>query len=137
VRGEALHLTWISSNVSEMMGYTAREALPNWWHRRVHPADLQRVLSEIRQRLQADGQLAHEYRFRHQNSEYRWVRSELRLLRDAVGQPVEIVGSPGPTSPSPSGWRDSITRRRRWPPSGNWPEVSPTTSTTCSRQLMW
>ncbi|NJR32880.1 MAG: PAS domain S-box protein [Chamaesiphon sp. CSU_1_12] len=34
----------------------------------------------------------HEYRFLHQNGNYIWVRDELRLIRDAAGDPIEIIG---------------------------------------------
>src|SRR5207302_6870464 len=37
--------------------------------------------------------VANEYRFRHNDGAYRWVRSEIRLIRDADGRPVEAVGS--------------------------------------------
>ncbi len=38
------------------------------------------------------GQYAHEYRFRVASGEYRWMRGELRLVRDATGEPLEMVG---------------------------------------------
>src|ERR1019366_5696585 len=34
----------------------------------------------------------HEYRFRTKSGEYRWVRDELRMLRDPAGNALEIVG---------------------------------------------
>ena len=101
--GEDLRPTWISENVREMLGYRVEEIFqPRWWHERVHPEDLQRVWAEIQNELFAHGRLAHEYRFRHRDGKYRWIRSEMRLLRDAAGQPVEVVGS----------WSD-ITERKQ------------------------
>ena len=35
---------------------------------------------------------AYDYRFRTASGEYRWTHDELRLVRDAAGQPVEIAG---------------------------------------------
>jgi two-component system cell cycle sensor histidine kinase/response regulator CckA len=97
-----LRLTWISDNVREMMGYTSEEALrPNWWYERVHPEEFPRVLAGVEERLFAEGRLTDEYRFRHRDGTYRWVRSEMRVLRDAAGKPVEVVGS----------WMD-VTERR-------------------------
>jgi PAS domain S-box-containing protein len=94
IDGEELRPTWVSENIQEMLGYPAEEVFqPNWWQERVHPEDLQRVLAAIQQGLFAHARLADEYRFRHQNGKYRWVRSELRLLRDANGNPAEVVGS--------------------------------------------
>src|SRR5207247_691341 len=101
--GETPHPTWLSENVREMMGYTVEEALwPDWWMEGVHPEDLPRVRAEIEHELFAHGWLAQEYRFRHRDGQYHWVRSEMRLLRDAASNPVEVVGS----------WSD-ITERKK------------------------
>ena len=43
-----------------------------------------------------------EYRFRHRDGTYRWVEDNNRVLRDATGQPDEVVGI----------WTD-ITQRKR------------------------
>jgi len=40
-----------------------------------------------------DGHQVIEYRFRHGNRSYRWLRDEARLLRDDDRVPLEIVGS--------------------------------------------
>jgi PAS domain S-box-containing protein len=91
---DSLLLTWISENVTEMMGYPMDDVLvPTWWHDRVHPDDLPRVMAEIEAGLTAHGQSSQEYRFRHHDGGYRWVRSEMRLARDASGSPLSIVGS--------------------------------------------
>ncbi len=34
----------------------------------------------------------YEYRFRTKSGEYRWTHDELRLVKDAAGQPLEIAG---------------------------------------------
>jgi PAS domain S-box-containing protein len=93
VEGEIRRLTWISENVATL-GYESQAAFaPGWWQEHVHPDDLNRVLDDYRQGLFQLGELAVEYRFRHQNGKYLWLRSELRLLRNAQDAPVEIVGS--------------------------------------------
>jgi two-component system cell cycle sensor histidine kinase/response regulator CckA len=94
VHGQELRPTWISENVHEMLGYDVAEVFePNWWPERVHPEDLPRALDEIRDDLFAQSRLAQEYRFRHRDGGYRWLRSEMRLLRDPAGRPAEVVGS--------------------------------------------
>jgi PAS domain S-box-containing protein len=101
--GEDLRPTWMSENVRTMLGYSVEEIFrPRWWHERVHPEDLQRVWAEIQNDLFAHGRLAHEHRFRHHDGKYRWIRSEMLLLRDAAGNPEEVVGS----------WSD-ITERKQ------------------------
>ena len=63
---------------------------------------MQRTLGEIQQHLFVDGRIAQEYRFPHKNGEFRWIRGDLRLLRDPRGNPIEVVGS----------WSD-ITERKQ------------------------
>jgi PAS domain S-box-containing protein len=94
VEGKDLRITWISANVRELLGYAVADVFqPTWWNERVHPEDWQRTLAEVRADLFAHGRLAHEYRFRHRDGQYRWLRSEMRLLRDPAGNPVEVIGS--------------------------------------------
>lgn len=84
---------WISDNMAWVLGYTVEEALdPDWWRTRVHPDDLPGT-TEDHQGLLSNDHLVREYRFRHKDGGYRWVRDEQRLLRDAQGEPVEIVGA--------------------------------------------
>jgi len=92
---------WVSPNVERLVGYTPEEILrPDWWPTHLHEDDRERVLSELGS-LATHGQLSHEYRFRTRSGDYRWLRAEMRLLRDAEGNPVEAIGS----------WSD-VTQRR-------------------------
>jgi PAS domain S-box-containing protein len=103
IAGADLRPTWIGDNVQEITGYTAEEVYaPNWWNEHVHPEDVERAWAEIRQELFGQDRLAQEYRLRRRDGEYRWVRSEMRLQRNARGAPVEVVGS----------WSD-ITERKQ------------------------
>ena len=93
VEAAAFSLDWISDNVERLLGYTAEEALgPDWWVERLHHEDRARVLAEVGQIRERD-LVQHEYRFRRRDGAYRWMRAEIRLLRDAAGEPVEAVGS--------------------------------------------
>ena len=86
--------TFISDNVEAKMGFKARSFInnPRFWVDRVHPDDRQRVLKKVKELLK-EGRQVHEYRFRHKDGKYRWVRDDMHLIRDAKGRPVEIVGS--------------------------------------------
>ena len=100
---ESLELTWIGENVTEMLGYGLDDVMkPMWWQERVHPEDLPAVSAQIGTELLSGGRLAQEYRFRHQNGAYRWVRSEMRLLRGVAAHLVEVVGS----------WSDITDRKK-------------------------
>jgi PAS domain S-box-containing protein len=86
--------TFISENVKNQLGYEAHEFTddPRFWTRHIHPDDAPRVFSEI-SRLLERGHHTHEYRFLHKDGSYRWMLDELRLTRDAEGNPRDIIGS--------------------------------------------
>jgi len=91
--GRRLLGNWVSDNVEELLGFTVHEALArDWWASRLHPEDRERVFAE-QAALFTEARLAQEYRFRRKDGGYRWLRAELRLLRDAAWNPVEVVGS--------------------------------------------
>jgi adenylate cyclase len=95
--------TFISQNVKELLGYQPEEYLdsPDFWRSRVHPKDSERILSEF-SRLFTEGRLSIEYRFQKKDGSYCWISDELQLLRNAAGDPVEVVGS----------WNDITARKQ-------------------------
>lgn len=95
--------TFISQNVKELLGYQPQEYLdsPDFWRSRVHPKDSERILSEF-SRLFTEGRLSIEYRFQKKDGSYCWISDELQLLRDAAGNPIEVVGS----------WNDITARKQ-------------------------
>jgi PAS domain S-box-containing protein len=85
--------SWVSENVSRVLGFAVQEALhPKWWVTHVHPTDRARVLNEI-PALLTKGALTLEYRFQGKNGTYRWIHDEARLLRDPAGLPLEVFGA--------------------------------------------
>ena len=101
MEGPDLQRTWVSPNLERLFGYTVEEALqPHWWSAHVHPEDLARVISESG-RIPAHEHVVHEYRFLRRDGGVVWIHDELQLLRDAAGQPYEVVGA----------WTD-ITKRK-------------------------
>ncbi|MFH1673536.1 MAG: PAS domain-containing protein, partial [Pseudomonadota bacterium] len=85
--------TFVSENIKAQLGYDPKEFLddPKFWAAHIHPEDRPRVFAELSQ-LFEKGFHKHKYRFRHRDGTYRWMRDELRLVRDPEGNPVEIVG---------------------------------------------
>ncbi|HRN82557.1 EAL domain-containing protein [Nitrosomonas europaea] len=91
--GNVLQPVWVSENIERLIGYTPGEALaPGWWLSHLYPDDREQVL-ERQPILLNDGQLTHDYRFYHRDGRIIWILDELRLIRNADGQPHEVVGT--------------------------------------------
>lgn len=86
--------TFVGVNVKRQLGYEPEEFTddPRFWSDRIHPADRPRVFSQL-QTLYDKGVHVYEYRFLHKDGSYRWMLDELRLVRDAGGRPLHIIGS--------------------------------------------
>jgi PAS domain S-box-containing protein len=86
-------MTWVSDNITRMTGHEPADALqPGWWETHLHPQDRNRVGNGLAELSQQD-HCAHEYRHRHKDGTYRWIRDEKNLVRDAAGKAIEVVGS--------------------------------------------
>jgi len=85
--------TYVSSNITVLLGYDVRDFIddPKFWSKHVHPDDRQRVAAEI-PRVFTEDHLDLEYRFRHKDGTYRWIREENKLIRDKERRPQEVIG---------------------------------------------
>jgi adenylate cyclase len=95
--------TFISQNIKDLLGYEREEYLqsPDFWRSRVHPADLARIEKGYT-RLFEEGRLSNEYRFRKKDGNYSWISDDLQLIRNAVGDPLEVIGA----------WNDITARKQ-------------------------
>jgi PAS domain S-box-containing protein len=86
--------TFVSENVSRIMGFSAWEMLEDkdFWTVRLHPDDAKRVFEQMSPLIEKDGGSL-EYRFRHRDGHHIWIQDTFRVIRDDQGQPLEIVGS--------------------------------------------
>src|SRR5437899_1639960 len=92
VEGQTLVPRWVSANVERFTGYPPEEVQSSdWWADRLHPDDRERVMAQV-PALLSEGVVFREYRFRHKDGAYRWIRDEQVLVRRA-GEPDEVVGS--------------------------------------------
>jgi PAS domain S-box-containing protein len=92
----------VSENITLLLGFTAAEASAyEWWLGQLHPDDRERALNSVAQTI-GDGTSLTEYRLRHKDGHYCWVDDARRLVRDAAGVPIELIGA----------WTD-ITERKR------------------------
>ena len=93
VRPGKLIPTFVSDNFSRMTGYDPADALdPTWVAARFHPDERERLVSET-PALLAQDRFTREYRFLFRDGTYHWMRDEARVLRTAVGAPVQILGA--------------------------------------------
>ncbi|HEY7313789.1 MAG TPA: PAS domain S-box protein [Gemmataceae bacterium] len=87
---------YYSPRYKAMLGYEDHE-FPNRseeWEKRIHPDDLERVKSELRAHFEGRESLSWiEFRFRHKDGSYRWIRSRAYVLRDANGRVYRMAGS--------------------------------------------
>jgi PAS domain S-box-containing protein len=86
--------TFVSESVTRLFGCSPREYLDNpyLWRDRVHPDDVARISAWVDKMFESD-ERSIEYRIRRPDSTYFWVNDEQHIVRDAQGEPVEIVGS--------------------------------------------
>jgi PAS domain S-box-containing protein len=86
--------TFVSENVSRIMGFSAWEMLEDkdFWTVRLHPEDAPRVFAEMPPLIERGGGSV-EYRFRHRDGHYIWIQDTFRVIHDTEGRPAEIVGS--------------------------------------------
>jgi PAS domain S-box-containing protein len=86
-------ITMTVGAVEELFGYSVEELTgdPEFWHKRVHPEDLPRLLEIIPLLLERRYD-KYEYRFRFSDGSYRWISDERTVILDLEDRAVEIVG---------------------------------------------
>ena len=91
---------YLSPRWSRMLGLreTAHERSIQDWFERVHPLDLVRLHAAIDEcvavhRKQEEANLEIEYRLRHQDGSYRWVRNRCRAVTEPGDPETHITGS--------------------------------------------
>jgi PAS domain S-box-containing protein len=86
--------TFISKNVKTELGYDPEDFVKDrhFWFDHIHPDDLHYVKDEF-STLEDRGSRVLEYRFRHKDGSYRWMRDAQRLLFEEQSNAVEVVGS--------------------------------------------
>ncbi|MCK7459537.1 GGDEF domain-containing phosphodiesterase [Idiomarina aminovorans] len=73
-----IRIDWVSPNCERIIGYTTEEIkAPGWWQQNIHPNDLQLAKKTILRGIE-EAHFFYEYRFRHKQGHYVWIRDELR-----------------------------------------------------------
>ncbi len=85
-----------SVGFSRAFGYTVQEMDPTiaWWQERLHPDDLERVLSSFQAAVANGGQTcSYEYRFRRKDGTYAAIHDRAYIVRDGNGKPLRALGA--------------------------------------------
>ncbi len=80
----------------EMLGYEESEigTRIDEWKSRIHPEDLERVTTAIKQHLDGITPFyAAEYRLRCKDNSYKWIQDRGQAVWDESGKPVRLLGS--------------------------------------------
>jgi two-component system cell cycle sensor histidine kinase/response regulator CckA len=92
VQAHGIELRWISDALMSTLGYPASAAYEiGWWSNNLHPNDSANLSRRSLSNRMHEGAI--EYRFRHSNGSYRWIRDEQRILRDVDGRPISVIGA--------------------------------------------
>jgi hypothetical protein len=79
--------------IEEITGEPTREESSEDWRRRIHPDDREAAFRDSRQALDGDAEsFSLEYRVRHRDGHYIDVYDRGRIVRDAAGRAVRVVG---------------------------------------------
>lgn len=82
-----------TENVQQVLGYSKEEMFgKKFWEDNINPEDAKEVFKGLPVLFET-GFLASEYRFRHKNGSWLWMRSEMKCLFDNKGKPYELVGN--------------------------------------------
>lgn len=87
----ALHGEFFSASLAPLLGWANDSEQARQPGLAVHPQDHALWLERTRSLLR-DGQVRCRYRLRDRHGGYHWMLDEARLLRDDLGQPLEVVG---------------------------------------------
>ncbi|MES2150195.1 MAG: ATP-binding protein [Pseudomonadota bacterium] len=87
-------MTFVSNNAFNVLGYRPEDMVadPNFWFDHIHPDDAPNIFSSLAL-VFVEGERAYEYRFRAADGSYLWMHDSLRLIRDAQGAPLEVIGA--------------------------------------------
>ncbi|MFX1481328.1 MAG: PAS domain S-box protein, partial [Promethearchaeota archaeon] len=86
--------TFISNNVEEIWGYDPKNFIEDseFWLNNILPDDREFVLTKLLT-LEEKDHIIYEYRLKLNDNKYHWMRDEVMLIRDEVGNPIETIGS--------------------------------------------
>lgn len=90
---ENFDAVYVSPAIESLVGYGPEKFIRNstFWIDQIHPDDKERILGEWGVLFKYNEHVR-EYRFRHADGSYRWLRAQLKLYRDEAGKPERVIG---------------------------------------------
>ena len=90
----ASRTVWLSESHRTILGFPEKEEHYRWWRNRLHPADRERILADVRSVLKGVSSVwVEEYKFLCADGRYIDVIDRGQIIRNDKGLPVRIVGS--------------------------------------------
>jgi two-component system cell cycle sensor histidine kinase/response regulator CckA len=91
--GKKRKYIWVGDNIRQF-GYNPKEVLEaDWWINNIHPDDYKKT-DTIINKIRTNNRIIVEYRFRHKQGHYLWVRDEMVFISDGKNSNKgEIIGS--------------------------------------------
>ena len=88
-------LTYISSNVKDLFGYSSNQFLdnPSFWVDCIHPDDSSKAMNYFEKHFPQTGATPLEFRFKCKDGTYKWLRDETKLIIDDERKSKESLGS--------------------------------------------
>jgi len=85
---------WISARLIEMFGLRDRELTAADWNALVHPDDFAGYRAALRQCFRGEAtRVDCEYRVRHGDGQYRWIKDRGIPVRNSAGRAIRLVGA--------------------------------------------
>lgn len=80
---------YLSPRLEDLLGYTPQEWIvgDNLWEQSLHPDDKERVIAEDVHTNLTGEPFRIEYRIRHRDGHYIWVKEDASIIKDAAGNP--------------------------------------------------
>jgi two-component system sensor histidine kinase/response regulator len=87
--------TWFSPRFVEILGFEEGQfpATFDAWRERFHPQDAPAAFKAFGKHLATDTPYDMEYRVRHREGHYLWIRARAKTLRDTQGRPIKTSGT--------------------------------------------
>jgi len=94
LQGETAEIAFVSENIRSILGYEPEDVRDfRFWQTLIHPDDVPSLMAQIPIMLERKEAAVLEYRIKHKDGTYRWLRDINRPIFDDKDELVEIIGA--------------------------------------------